>query len=177
MKIKVGDRVRIKRVEAGAFSEKAGFFVPTMEKSIGNKYEVIAVGDYGEVELQIGYLTFLFDPEWLEIVEEETKTSILADDYKSILAEDYKSILAEAESILNGQREVDYGDATESFEKIAQLASLITNKVLDAETCCAVMMAVKLTRESFKHKRDNLVDLAGYAEILNQIKNKSYEYR
>ena len=169
MKIKVGDRVRIKRVEVGAFSEKAGFFVPTMEKSIGNKYEVIAVGDYGEVELQIGYLTFLFDPEWLEIVEEEAKTSILA--------EDYKSILAEAESILNGQREVDYGDATESFEKIAQLASLITNKVLDAETCCAVMMAVKLTRESFKHKRDNLVDLAGYAEILNQIKNKSYEYR
>ena len=52
------------------------------------------------------------------------------------------------------------------------MASLLTNKDLDAETCCAVMMAVKLTRESFKHKRDNLVDLAGYAEIMNQIKSK-----
>lgn len=164
MKIKAGDRVRVKHVEVGTCSEEAGTFVQSMEESIGNEYEVIAVGDHGEVELQIDYLTFLFDPEWLERVEEETKTSILT--------EDYKSILTEAESILNGQREVDYGDAMESFEKIAQLASLITNKDLDAETCCAVMMAVKLTRESFKHKRDNLVDLVGYAEILNQIKNK-----
>lgn len=82
------------------------------------------------------------------------------------------SILTEAETIINGQRNTDYGDPTESFEKIAQIASLLSNKDLDADTCCAVMMAVKLTRQSFKHKRDNLVDLCGYAEIMNQIKSK-----
>lgn len=83
-----------------------------------------------------------------------------------------QSILTEAEQIINGSRNSDYGDPTESFEKIAQIASLLTNKDLDADTCCAVMMAVKLTRQSFKHKRDNLVDLAGYAEIMNKIKDK-----
>lgn len=88
------------------------------------------------------------------------------------VTEKSKSILTEAETIINGERDVDYGDPTESFEKIAQIASLLTNKDLDAYTCCAVMMSVKLTRQSFKHKRDNLVDLAGYAEIMNQIKSK-----
>lgn len=31
------------------------------------------------------------------------------------------------------------------------------------------MIATKLSRESFKHKRDNLVDLAGYTWVLNEI--------
>jgi hypothetical protein len=30
-------------------------------------------------------------------------------------------------------------------------------------------MAVKLTRESFQHKRDNLVDLCGYAHLLQVL--------
>ena len=37
--------------------------------------------------------------------------------------------------------------------------------------CAVVMMAVKLVRESYKHKRDNLVDLCGYANILNEIED------
>ena len=35
------------------------------------------------------------------------------------------------------------------------------------------MMAVKLAREKFNHKRDNLVDLAGYAELLNRWEERS----
>ena len=81
-----------------------------------------------------------------------------------------KSILSEAEEIVNGSRHSDYGNARESFGRIATIASVMTGKELSPEDCCAVLMAVKLVRESFAHKRDNLVDLCGYAELLNRLK-------
>ena len=81
-----------------------------------------------------------------------------------------KSILSEAEEIVDGIRHSDYGDARESFGRVATIASVMTRKELDPEDCCAVLMAVKLVRESFAHRRDNLVDLCGYAELLNRLK-------
>ena len=81
-----------------------------------------------------------------------------------------KSILSEAEEIVNGSRHSDYGDAKESFSRVATIANVMTGKELSPEDCCAVLMAVKLVRESFKHKRDNLVDLCGYAELMNRLK-------
>ncbi|MCF2604861.1 hypothetical protein JQM84_14380 [Parabacteroides distasonis] len=84
--------------------------------------------------------------------------------------ENNKSILSEAEDIVNGSRQSDYGDARESFSRIATIASVMVGKELSPEDCCAVMMAVKLVRESFAHKRDNLVDLCGYAELMNRLK-------
>ena len=81
-----------------------------------------------------------------------------------------ESILQEADRIVNGERQTDYSDPVENFKQIASIASTILKKELSAEDCCVVLMAVKLARESYKHKRDNLVDLAGYTEILNRIK-------
>ena len=89
--------------------------------------------------------------------------------FKEIKTEN-KSILSEAEEIVNGSRHSDYGDAKESFSRIATIASVMTGKELAPEDCCAVLMAVKLVRESFAHKRDNLVDLCGYAELMNRLK-------
>lgn len=80
-----------------------------------------------------------------------------------------KSILLEAEKILNGDRQADYSDAVTNFKRISECASLLTGKKLTSEDCCKVMIAVKLMRERNKHKRDNLVDLCGYTDILNQI--------
>lgn len=81
-----------------------------------------------------------------------------------------QSILQEADKIVKGDRQADYGDTVANFKHIANIASAIRQKQFTAEDCCVVLMAVKLAREQFKHKRDNLVDLAGYTEILNQIK-------
>lgn len=81
-----------------------------------------------------------------------------------------KSILEEAIDILNGSRQCDYGDPVESFKRIAQLANLMSNSNdFTPVKCCIVMIASKLTRESHKHKRDNLVDLCGYGAIMNRI--------
>ena len=84
-----------------------------------------------------------------------------------------KSILSEAEEIVNSIRHSDYGDPVESFERIAKTASMIAGRDLSPNECCAVLMAVKLVRESFAHKRDNLIDLCGYAYIMNEIKESN----
>ena len=94
--------------------------------------------------------------------------------FKEIKTEN-KSILSEAEEIVNGSRHSDYGDAKESFSRIATIASVMTGKELAPEDCCAVLMAVKLVSESFAHKRDNLVDLCGYAHIMNELNENESE--
>lgn len=81
----------------------------------------------------------------------------------------YKSVLEEALEIVNGSRNVDYGDPVISFIKIGKIATLISGEPMTPIMCCAALMAVKIERESYKHKRDNLVDLCGYTEILNRL--------
>ena len=80
-----------------------------------------------------------------------------------------KSILEEALEIVNGSRNVDYGDTVISFIKIGKIATLISGEPMTPIMCCAALMAVKIERESYKHKRDNLVDLCGYTEIMNRL--------
>lgn len=80
-----------------------------------------------------------------------------------------ESILAEAGAIVNGSRNADYGDAAESFTRIAEICRTAFEIDLSPADVCRVLMAVKLARESYRHKRDNLVDLCGYAELLNRI--------
>ena len=87
-----------------------------------------------------------------------------------------KSILSEAEEIVNGNRQSDYGDAANNFHRIANVVnSMYPQLNINAQQCCAVLMAVKLIREGFRHKRDNLVDLCGYAYIMNEINDRKNE--
>jgi len=91
------------------------------------------------------------------------------------------SILTEAESIVTGARSSDYGSAHESFERIGSLTEmLLDQQEREAlKVCCIqpsvvvkIQLALKLTRETNKHKRDNLVDLCGYAELLNRLQSE-----
>lgn len=86
-----------------------------------------------------------------------------------------ESILSEAERIVNGDRQADYSDPVANFKHISAIASSISKEKLSPTTCAIVMIAVKLARENYKHKRDNLVDLAGYVEILHRIKENEVE--
>lgn len=86
---------------------------------------------------------------------------------------DSDSILEEAQEILEGERDSDYGDPVANFNRISGIASSILNEDITPEQCVVVMMAVKLSREQYKHKRDNLVDLVAYTEIYNRIKEQN----
>lgn len=83
-----------------------------------------------------------------------------------------RSVLKEAQEILRGSRQSDYGDAANNFERIAAIVNSVYPELnITSQQCCMVMIAVKLIREGYRHKRDNLVDLCGYAEIMSEIQN------
>jgi hypothetical protein len=83
-----------------------------------------------------------------------------------------ESCLKEAFEILNGSRDADYGDAVMNFEKIADIASAILGYEITPVEAVVTLISLKLSREMYKHKRDNIVDCQAYLEILHQIKNK-----
>lgn len=80
-----------------------------------------------------------------------------------------ESILEEAQRIVHGERQTDYADPVINFKRISDIASAVRGKDLDMLDCVTVLVATKLARQQNKHKRDNLVDLAGYAYIWHAI--------
>ena len=81
----------------------------------------------------------------------------------------FSSTLQEADYILNGDRQADYADPKENFERIARIVSIATNKDITPSDIATVMITIKLLRENNKHKRDNCVDGAAYFEIMNRV--------
>jgi hypothetical protein len=80
------------------------------------------------------------------------------------------SILLEAEALVNGERQSAYGPVKVDFGRTAGIFNaIVEHEAMDAVSGVLFMIAVKLSREMHKHKRDNLVDLCGYAELLNQL--------
>ncbi len=78
-------------------------------------------------------------------------------------------ILEEAKVIINGARREEYGSVTESFGKLAKMWSLILDYEVTPSQVCLCMIGLKITRELNMHKRDNLVDLAGYSKLLSML--------
>jgi len=84
------------------------------------------------------------------------------------------SIIKEADELLNGDRAKDYGDVADNFKSISEVANVLLKSkgiVLDEIDICNVLIALKIAREGNKHKKDNLVDLAAYANIKQVLIN------
>jgi hypothetical protein len=82
------------------------------------------------------------------------------------------NILEQADKIINHrseEKERMYGPFEDSMEKAAQLASIITGKNIEAKDMYICMVAIKLSRESYAHKEDNLLDCVAYLGALNNI--------
>ena len=76
-----------------------------------------------------------------------------------------KSILEQADDIVNKRSEESdrqYGGFSEGFNRAAQIASGMTGREWSAHDMFAAMVALKLSRQSFNHKRDNLLDCVAY---------------
>ena len=79
------------------------------------------------------------------------------------------SILDEAKGIINGERQDVYGSPEDSFALIAEYWSSYLEKTVVSGDVAMMMVLFKLARESHQHKRDNLVDAAGYLGILGDM--------
>ena len=80
-----------------------------------------------------------------------------------------ESILEEAIRLTSHDRNSDYGNPLEDYQRTAALwTALLAHKlkpgeIIEWDDAIRCMCAVKLSRDVHKKKRDNMVDLAGYA--------------
>jgi len=78
----------------------------------------------------------------------------------------HESILPEAEKLVHGDRNETYGHPLDDFSRTATMWGAILGRTVTAEQVGLCMIAVKLSRECHAPKRDNMVDIAGYAETV-----------
>jgi hypothetical protein len=72
------------------------------------------------------------------------------------------SIAQEAMDIVSGARQQTYGHPSKNFEDTARLWSVVLGIEVTPQQVALCMVQLKLAREVFSPKRDNLVDAIGY---------------
>jgi DNA-binding protein H-NS len=85
------------------------------------------------------------------------------------------NILIKANEIVNERKEEkerQYGPFDESMEKASKIASIISNKEITNDDMYICMIALKLSRQSFCKKEDNLLDLVAYVGAWQNKINK-----
>lgn len=75
-----------------------------------------------------------------------------------------KSVCQEDHGIVHGARRQDYGTPAENHERTARLWSAYLGVPITARQVCLLNALQKVSRDAHAPKRDNLVDIAGYAE-------------
>lgn len=79
-------------------------------------------------------------------------------------------ILQRAEDNIHGPRVKNYGPASESFGKVARIASILTGKALTPQDVLLTMTSAKLVRNCYSPDNDDhRVDACGYLGLLDEI--------
>jgi hypothetical protein len=71
------------------------------------------------------------------------------------------------------EKERQYGPFTEGMERAAMILSGMTGLSIDASVMYKALIALKLSRQSYNHKYDNLLDSIAYLASLNDYETKS----
>ena len=84
----------------------------------------------------------------------------------------YVDILTEALDLTTGDRHDEYGDCNVELDRVATMWSVIFESNVTPNQVALAMIALKLTRQMHTNKRDNWVDIAGYARVGNLVNNQ-----
>lgn len=79
------------------------------------------------------------------------------------------TILSEAADIVAGSRQDDYGSPERNHTRIANMWSAYLETEVTPRDVCAMMIMLKTSRDRHQPKRDNAVDIAGYAYLMDQM--------
>lgn len=79
------------------------------------------------------------------------------------------NILEEAHKIVVGERDEDYGEPECNHKRIAKLWSDYLDTEVTPRDVCAMMILLKVSRDRFRPKHDNAVDIAGYAYLMEMM--------
>lgn len=91
-------------------------------------------------------------------------------------------ILSEAQSIVDGDRQDHYGDPVENFEAIAEFWSTylrrrkLTVAPLAPKDVAMMMVLLKAAREANVPKHDNILDMAGYADLYHRCVESEWHH-
>ena len=97
-------------------------------------------------------------------------------------------LFTEASNIINGERQDQYGNTEESFVLISDLWTHYIHSIskaghkffgempcLENRDVAFMLVLLKIAREMHQHKRDNLIDIAGYLGILDDMETDGNE--
>jgi hypothetical protein len=87
--------------------------------------------------------------------------------------EEIEGMFKEANNIVFGARENDYGHPIHDFTRQLNMARVAGIKMHDVIDVPLFMMMVKISRHVNRPKRDNLVDLCGYAMTIRRVREKT----
>lgn len=90
-----------------------------------------------------------------------------------------KSILEEANEIVNNRSEEKdraYGPFSEGMDRAAMIFNGMTGLSVTGREMFMALVALKFSRESYNHKRDNLLDAVAYIQGLENYINEKSEY-
>jgi len=84
-----------------------------------------------------------------------------------------ETICQEADRVVSGEKRDSYGSVEQSFEAIAKAWNLLLHiDFIDAHDVAMMMIMLKVLRENHSAKRDNLVDICGYAKCASLLTNE-----
>lgn len=86
-----------------------------------------------------------------------------------------QTVLDEAKRLSYGDRNHDYGTPADNHKRTAALWSDYLGIRLTARDVCAFNILQKLSRERYRPKRDNLVDVCGYADNMDRCPEDNFE--
>ena len=95
--------------------------------------------------------------------------------YRGMTAEELRefkagTVLQEAERLVHGERGAFYGHPIDDYTRTGRIwGAILGIPDIDPRICTLMMAAVKISREVNHPKRDNRVDLAGYAECCDMV--------
>ena len=80
-----------------------------------------------------------------------------------------EEILQEAETLINGDRAKDYGDAYVNHKRIADMWSVVFGKEVTVRQVILCMIAMKVARLVHDSKEDSWVEVCGYAALGGEL--------
>jgi hypothetical protein len=78
-------------------------------------------------------------------------------------------VLLAAHAVINKGRQGSYGPPSRSFARTAALWSAYLGNRISKKDVAVCLALLKLSRESFRHKTDNLLDAAGYIGLAQDL--------